>query len=400
MAKKKTTTQKKSTTTSRSRKSTTTRRKPASRSTTSRKPARQLKLPEIDFSLDLPQKALIAGVVLIFLTGIIILSFLWPTQGKLTAALVGLVWRLFGWGGLIVPVFMAAAGFYLVLWGMDQPPKLPVQRTVGLIVLFITFESFASLFQVTRQSEFPDVWAVAQVGEGGGYFGGAIVWLLTAGLGTLGTVFVLLLVGLAATVLAAGVSRQDARAFFQSLLARRETAENANQTPREIPINPGRPSAARSLSSEQAAQSTVARQPQLLPVEPKTENQPTETQPTPAATNGRPETPIRRRGRSAKPETAGRESIVAPTPIFIGNQINHRNWQLPGLNDMLEAGSDQEISNIQIREQVEIIEHTLDSFGAPAAVVEINQGPTITQYGVEPSFIEQRDTNIISMYNK
>jgi S-DNA-T family DNA segregation ATPase FtsK/SpoIIIE len=273
---------------------------------------------------------------------------------------------------------------------MDQPPKLPVQRTVGLIVLFITFESFASLFQVTRQSEFPDVWAVAQVGQGGGYFGGVIVWLLTAGLGTLGTVFVLLLVGLAATVLAAGVSRQDARAFFQSLLTRQETAEDANQAPREIPINPGRPSAARSLSSEPAAQSTVARQPKLLPVEPQPENAPTEVQPTPAATNGRPETPIRRRGRPTQPETAGRDSIVAPTPIFIGNQINHRNWQLPGLNDMLEAGSDQEISNIQIREQVEIIEHTLDSFGAPAAVVEINQGPTITQYGVEPSFIEQR----------
>jgi S-DNA-T family DNA segregation ATPase FtsK/SpoIIIE len=63
---------------------------------------------------------------------------------------------------------------------------------------------------------------------------------------------------------------------------------------------------------------------------------------------------------------------------------------VPALADMLDAGSDQEISNVQIREQVEIIEHTLDSFGAPASVVEINQGPTITQYGVEPSFIEMR----------
>jgi S-DNA-T family DNA segregation ATPase FtsK/SpoIIIE len=90
------------------------------------------------------------------------------------------------------------------------------------------------------------------------------------------------------------------------------------------------------------------------------------------------------------PQSSERESIVAPTPIFIGSQTNHRNWRLPALADMLEAGSDQEISNIQIREQVEVIEHTLDSFGAPATVVEINQGPTITQFGVEPSFIEQR----------
>jgi hypothetical protein len=138
MARKKTTTRKTSTTNSRSRKKTSTRR------TSTRKPARQLKLPEINFNLDLPQKALIAGVTLIFLGGLVILSFLWHDQGQLPAALVRLVWRSFGWGGVVIPVFMAAAGFYLVLWGMDQPPKLPVQRTAGLIVLFIILESFAS----------------------------------------------------------------------------------------------------------------------------------------------------------------------------------------------------------------------------------------------------------------
>jgi DNA segregation ATPase FtsK/SpoIIIE, S-DNA-T family len=57
---------------------------------------------------------------------------------------------------------------------------------------------------------------------------------------------------------------------------------------------------------------------------------------------------------------------------------------------MLESGVDHEFSDATIREHVEIIEHTLESFGAPATVVEISQGPTITQYGVEPMFIEQR----------
>jgi S-DNA-T family DNA segregation ATPase FtsK/SpoIIIE len=37
-----------------------------------------------------------------------------------------------------------------------------------------------------------------------------------------------------------------------------------------------------------------------------------------------------------------------------------------------------------------MIEETLQSFGAPAKVVEINRGPTITQYGVEPDFLEGR----------
>jgi S-DNA-T family DNA segregation ATPase FtsK/SpoIIIE len=66
------------------------------------------------------------------------------------------------------------------------------------------------------------------------------------------------------------------------------------------------------------------------------------------------------------------------------------NWKLPGVAEMLQSGTDQDLNSASIREQVEIIEHTLESFGAPATVVEINQGPAITQFGVEPMFIEMR----------
>ena len=62
-------------------------------------------------------------------------------------------------------------------------------------------------------------------------------------------------------------------------------------------------------------------------------------------------------------------------PGLIGQEVSG-SWELPALDSLLEAGSEQDISDVQIREQVEIIEHTLDSFGAPATVVEISQGPT------------------------
>ncbi|MGH2536855.1 MAG: DNA translocase FtsK, partial [Candidatus Promineifilaceae bacterium] len=82
--------------------------------------------------------------------------------------------------------------------------------------------------------------------------------------------------------------------------------------------------------------------------------------------------------------------VVAPTPVIQAAGRVVRAWTLPRLEAMLEAGRDHAPSDASIREQVEVIEHTLESFGAPAAVVEINQGPTITQYGVEPSFVEGR----------
>ena len=43
-----------------------------------------------------------------------------------------------------------------------------------------------------------------------------------------------------------------------------------------------------------------------------------------------------------------------------------------------------------IEQRARLIAETLASFGAPVQVVEINRGPTITQFGVEPLFVETR----------
>jgi S-DNA-T family DNA segregation ATPase FtsK/SpoIIIE len=65
-------------------------------------------------------------------------------------------------------------------------------------------------------------------------------------------------------------------------------------------------------------------------------------------------------------------------------------WTVPRVADILESGTDIDVNSASIRERVEVIEHTLESFGAPATVVEINQGPTITQFGVEPNYVVLR----------
>ncbi|MBN1315442.1 MAG: hypothetical protein JXA42_08240, partial [Anaerolineales bacterium] len=81
--------------------------------------------------------------------------------------------------------------------------------------------------------------------------------------------------------------------------------------------------------------------------------------------------------------------------LFYGDAVRMASigypWQLPEIQDLLEPGSENTAANAQIREQVEIIEHTLTSFGAPGRVVEINPGPVITQFGVEPLYIERRN---------
>jgi S-DNA-T family DNA segregation ATPase FtsK/SpoIIIE len=65
-------------------------------------------------------------------------------------------------------------------------------------------------------------------------------------------------------------------------------------------------------------------------------------------------------------------------------------WSLPQFTSLLEPGNEKEIDQAFILEQARLIEDTLSSFGAPGKVVEVNTGPVITQFGVEPDYLEKR----------
>ena len=65
-------------------------------------------------------------------------------------------------------------------------------------------------------------------------------------------------------------------------------------------------------------------------------------------------------------------------------------WSVPALDAILEHGAEAKADDEFDRQRARLIEDTLLAFGAPARVVEINRGPTITQFGVEPDFVETR----------
>jgi|Deesub1362A_J573_1020465.scaffolds.fasta_scaffold02348_4 S-DNA-T family DNA segregation ATPase FtsK/SpoIIIE len=74
--------------------------------------------------------------------------------------------------------------------------------------------------------------------------------------------------------------------------------------------------------------------------------------------------------------------------------IGEERWRLPKISEILEESSEKEISQAEIRRRARLIEETLASFGVPVKVVEVNQGPAVTQFGVEPGFIEHGDKRI------
>ena len=71
-------------------------------------------------------------------------------------------------------------------------------------------------------------------------------------------------------------------------------------------------------------------------------------------------------------------------------------WQLPPVT-ILDKSTEAELSRTEIEKRAQLIEEALISYGVEAKVAQINVGPTVTQFGVEPGWdrkykeIKERD---------
>jgi len=83
--------------------------------------------------------------------------------------------------------------------------------------------------------------------------------------------------------------------------------------------------------------------------------------------------------KSFKIEEDQSEPIITP---------NERDNKLPPLT-LLESGSTQKPSERHINQTAGLIEKTLAEFGIPAKVIGFQVGPTITQFAVEPGFVDK-----------
>ncbi len=94
--------------------------------------------------------------------------------------------------------------------------------------------------------------------------------------------------------------------------------------------------------------------------------------------------PSQDRAESAHRSSPGKPRHEPPVQPAVRPAPAKRVWRLPDL-DLLEASVEQELSQSDIRRRVKLIEDTLQGFNIAVRVVEVNQGPTVTQFGVQPS---------------
>jgi S-DNA-T family DNA segregation ATPase FtsK/SpoIIIE len=253
--------------------------------------------------------------------------------------------RLFGWGSIIFPAGLFVLGIWLILRDFERLPQISVERSVGLVSFF--FFILTSMHFVLLPESKDAALELAINGQGGGYIGAWAAYLLRLGLGLSGALVALIgwfLISMAITLdrsvlglfgwLPPLVLRiQD---FWDEFVAAR--ASKAKKWP---PF----------LSRDHGG----------MPVD----------------------------GVAAPTEMLPTQQDDAHRTLWDA-EAQQRDWVLPRLEEILDAGEEMLVDDEFDRHRSQVIEETLESFGAPGAVVEINRGPTITQFGVEPAFIETR----------
>jgi S-DNA-T family DNA segregation ATPase FtsK/SpoIIIE len=310
----------------------------------------------------------ILGVCLVGLALLTILFFFVPEKESVPGLWVLLLRRLFGVGAYIVPLIIAVPGLYLILRRFRSALPVPApDRVAGIAMLFLGGLMLAHLFTYPTRDT---IFTTAAVGAGGGYVGALLLHLFLSLIDYIGTILVLaawLLVGI---LLAFRISIPELLNLLSPVFRRmwiffRDTWARI-----------------RSRLRPQPKESTpVFRSPPILAGDARIPGAVSSAAPTIAG-----ESP------AAALSTAEKESAreLSEPVVTIGIPEPPPPWELPPLEQILnpgiEATSDENID----RQRAKIIEDTLESFGAPAKVVEINRGPTITQFGVEPGFADSR----------
>lgn len=289
--------------------------------------------------LSAERKLDVIGIALAFVGIIILLGLISANRSVIVGGVIGFLAQLFGWGVYILPIGLLVFGLWLIFRKIERIPPLSIERVVGSIILFLWL---LTLFHIISGATLETADSIAISGDGGGAIGSRLYYypLLWLGGGGLWIGMIAwLIIGIAVTL-----DKPVVELFFWLKPLTNKLRDLLNR-----PVAPQTP---------------------LVPV------------PTP--TDGF--TPI----DSAAMPAVDTANAVPAQPVQTRSGTHIIEWKLPEMVDILDEGTAATVNDEFIQQRARLIEDTLASFGAPAQVVAISRGPTITQFGVEPLFLETR----------
>jgi S-DNA-T family DNA segregation ATPase FtsK/SpoIIIE len=87
-------------------------------------------------------------------------------------------------------------------------------------------------------------------------------------------------------------------------------------------------------------------------------------------------------------EVEAKPAVLPSTPVWQSEHepiLTPGGWQLPPI-DILDKPAEVTLDRADIDQRARLIEEALASYGVEAKVVQVNIGPTVTQFGVEPGW--------------
>ena len=299
-------------------------------------------------SLSAERKLDVVGAVMA-IVGILSVLILFSAQRSgVTDSALGVFRWLFGWGMYIVPVALIVMGMWLILRRIEKLPRLSLERATGILLFFLWLLTLMHSLVPLETAE-----QAIDEGIGGGAIGSLFARILLNGFGAAGTVIGLVAWLIITITMIFDLTVADLFRWVPPLAAR-------TRAWLATPIHDN----ARTSSSQAPEISSNGYTPLHRP--------------PPIVTKETPGLPVR--------------TVRTAEPVI--------NWQLPDVKHVLDSGSAPAINEEFIQQRSHLIQETLASFGAPVQVVEINRGPTITQFGVEPLFVETRSGRTKVRVNK
>lgn len=333
----------------------TTKSKPTKRKSTTTKSTRS-KPPKPLLAGIPPQRRIdILGILLIVIGLLTLISLFTQSSGSLTGWWIRNLGKAIGWGVYLLPLVFIGFGLWMLLRNIEKIPHLSAERVVGAILFFINLFTWFHLF---LDGGFPE----ADLGLGGGYLGGAIKIGLVKTLGKPGTIIALIAWLFISLILTLDLAMANIVKWIGNLI---KTALSKIWE---------------SLKNR-VEQSIERRKNQRKTPEISTRLD--QTSPEPSETKGNIRSQLSKE-TSEPPEGD-------PDSLYYNQMPNRPVWVLPNPDDILDPSVEPIDDTENDRQRARVIEETLRSFGAPAHVVEIRRGPTITLFGIEPDFVESRN---------
>ena len=340
--------------------------------------------PEFEIGDEIKKDAI--GIFLFTVALINILSFV-NLAGGLGEKINEIMRLLFGIGTFLFPVVLIFLGWKIIKSEGVAKSKMSF---AGATIMFVFLLSLVHIFYVPET-----MFEIAKAGDGGGFLGAAIAWVLASLIGKWGGLVVILALVLISFLLILNTSFIELTNKIKLRKAKKESGleneteddnsekDNSEEEIDDIKINiAGQKEKKQGILSLITDKISKNKKPPEFSVKPIDENDDLEN-------DGEIE-------NSENPNDNENYNELNLENKGGARKNKNVNWKMPPL-DLLDR-YDKEPTSGDIKVNSNIIKRTLANFGVQVEMGEVNVGPTVTQYTLKPA-VGIKLSRITSLHN-